>query len=117
MKVTYYALKPIQVGDAVRQPGDLIPEAADWNMRHFYLQDGSIASVLVVTLPQEVQDTLKAWEQAQNPGREGEAEDEQPEDDESTGEQPEVEPPAPAPKVDQKADDKKAVGATKEKKS
>ena len=62
MRITYYALKPIPVGDDIRQPGDLIPEANEWSRLSAYLQHGEIAPVLVVTLPEDVQEMLLEWE-------------------------------------------------------
>ena len=62
MRVTYYALRPLQVGDEIRQPGDLIPEAADWAYLSGYVADGKVAPVLVATLPEAVQETLLEWE-------------------------------------------------------
>lgn len=68
MRVTYYALRDgIKVGDSVRNAGDLIPEASAWPYLSGYVADGKIAPVLVVTLPQEVQDMLTAWEKGDEP--------------------------------------------------
>lgn len=61
MRITYYALKPVQVGDDLRQPGDLVPEAAEWPYRAGYITEGTIAPVLVATLPQEQQEALMEW--------------------------------------------------------
>ena len=58
MRVVYYALRSLQVGDSVREPGDLIPEAAEWTYLSGYVADGKIPPVLVATLPEEVQMTL-----------------------------------------------------------
>lgn len=66
MKLTYYALIPQTVGDDVREPGDLVPEARDWAYRDLYIRDTKIAPVLVATLPKQVQDKLNAWEKEQD---------------------------------------------------
>jgi len=66
MRISYYALKPLQVGDDLRQPGDLIPEAAGWPFVEGYVADGKIAPVLVATLPEEAQAVLLEWETDQN---------------------------------------------------
>jgi hypothetical protein len=66
MRVVYYALRPMQVGDEIRQPGDLIPEANDWPYLSGYVSDGKIAPVLVATLPEDVQTTLLEWEAEQD---------------------------------------------------
>lgn len=71
MKVTYFALRPVQVGDEIREPGDLIPEAATWQYLDGYVRDGRIQPVLVATLPRKTQDVLQEWEDhyvaSQNP--------------------------------------------------
>jgi hypothetical protein len=64
MRVTYYCLKPIQVGDEWRQPGDLIPEAAEWKMCRIMVQNADIAPVLVETLPKAEQTKLQRLEEA-----------------------------------------------------
>lgn len=64
MRITYYALRPIQVGGDIREPGDLVPEAASWQYLSGYLADGKIAPVLVATLPEEQQVMLLEWEEA-----------------------------------------------------
>lgn len=63
MKVTYAALKPIAVGDEVRQIGDLVPEAVTWPYLSGYVSDGKIMPVLVATLPEDVQIALMEWEE------------------------------------------------------
>lgn len=63
MRVTYYALRNIQVGDEVRQQGDLVPEAMTWPYLNGYIADGKIAPVLVATLPEEQQLMLLDWEE------------------------------------------------------
>lgn len=65
MRITYFALKPIQVGDETRVPGDLIPEAGSWPYVQGYVADGKIAPVLVATLPEESQMALLEWEEDQ----------------------------------------------------
>ena len=65
MDITYFALQPVQVGDEIRMPGQLVPEARDWAHLWAYLNRGEIAPVLVATLPKVVQDTLARWEQDQ----------------------------------------------------
>lgn len=62
MKITYYALRDIQVGDEIRGAGMLIPEAADWPYLSGYVRDGHVAPVLVVTLPEAAQQMLAKWE-------------------------------------------------------
>lgn len=66
MKVTYYALKRVQVADGWREAGDLVPEAAAWPFLASYVRDGHVASVLVATLPEENQLALLDWEADQN---------------------------------------------------
>jgi hypothetical protein len=63
MKVTYFALRPLTVGDEVRQIGDLVPEAATWPYLSGYITDGKISPVLVATLPEDVQIALMEWEE------------------------------------------------------
>ena len=63
MRVTYYALRDIRVGDEVRQCGDLVPEAGMWPYLSGYITDGKIAPVLVATLPEEQQVMLLEWEE------------------------------------------------------
>lgn len=65
MRVTYYALRQVKVGDDVREAGDLVPEAAKWAALSGYVQDGWLAPVLVATLPEDVQKVLLDWEAAQ----------------------------------------------------
>lgn len=65
MRITYFALRPVLVGDDQREPGDLVPEAQDWPYLHGYVQDGTIAPVLVATLPDEQQMMLLDWEDEQ----------------------------------------------------
>lgn len=65
MRITYYATKPVQVGDEVRQPGDLVPEANEWAYVEGYIRDGRIAPVLVATLPKRAQEELARWEEEQ----------------------------------------------------
>lgn len=63
MRITYYALRPIQVGDEMRQAGDLVPEAQDWPYLSGYVAEAKIAPVLVATLPEAQQEMLLAWEE------------------------------------------------------
>ena len=63
MRICYYALKPIQVGDEVREIGDLIPEALTWPYLSGYITEGKIAPVLIATLPEEQQMMLLEWEE------------------------------------------------------
>ena len=63
MRITYYALRDVRVGDGVRQAGDLVPEAQMWPYLSGYIQDGKIAPVLVATLPEEQQEMLLEWEE------------------------------------------------------
>lgn len=65
MRITYFALKPLLVGEDTRTPGDLVPEAAEWPFLSGYIQDGALAPVLVATLPEEQQMTLLEWEDEQ----------------------------------------------------
>lgn len=65
MRVTYYALREIKVGDTVRQPGELVPEAAEWPFLSGYVHEGQLAPVLVATLPQKYQEVLAQWESDQ----------------------------------------------------
>lgn len=66
MRITYYALKNVQVGDSLRQAGDLVPEAAAWPFLAMYCRDGTVAPVLVATLPESVQEVLAEWEADQS---------------------------------------------------
>lgn len=66
MRITYYALRDIRVGDEIRQPGDLVPEAMFWPYLSGYVQDNQIAPVLVATLPEEQQIMLLEWEEEIN---------------------------------------------------
>lgn len=63
MKVTYFALKPVQVMDDWRQPGDLVPEAADWPFLSAYLSQHVLQPILVATLPKKAQEELSRWEE------------------------------------------------------
>jgi hypothetical protein len=63
MRVTYVALRDIQVGDDIRARGDLVPEAQDWNYLSGYITDGKLFPVLVATLPEEQQEMLLDWEE------------------------------------------------------
>ena len=65
MRITYFALKTLRVGDDTREAGDLVPEAKDWVFLSGYLSDGSLAPVLVATLPEEQQMMLLEWEEEQ----------------------------------------------------
>lgn len=62
MKVTYFALAHLKVGDGTRAPGDLVPEASGWPYIGGYVRDGKVAPVLVSTLSQEDQDALAKYE-------------------------------------------------------
>lgn len=66
MILTYFAVKPQKVGDDVREPGELIPEARDWAFLPGYITNGEIAPVLVATLPEETQQMLADWEAEQD---------------------------------------------------
>lgn len=61
MRITYYALRDVRVGDEIRQAGDLVPEAMFWPYLSGYLTDGHLAPVLVATLPEEQQEMLLEW--------------------------------------------------------
>lgn len=65
MRITYYALRPLLVGDENREPGDLVPEAKDWAFLSAYLDRHEIAPVLVASLPEETQVMLLDWEEEQ----------------------------------------------------
>lgn len=43
--LNYVALKRMQVGDEVRMPGDLVPEAGTWKNLHNYLSAGYVAVI------------------------------------------------------------------------
>lgn len=62
MKITYFTLQSIQIGDGWREPGDLVPEVATWSLIGSHIAQGTIAPVLVATLPQNVQDALAEYE-------------------------------------------------------
>lgn len=66
MRITYFALRPMVVGDDLRDAGDLVPEAVNWPYLTGYVADGKIAPVLVATLPEETQQMLLDWEAEQN---------------------------------------------------
>lgn len=65
MRITYFALKTVTVGEDQREAGDLVPEARDWPYLSAYVQDGTLAPVLVATLPDEQQMMLLDWEAEQ----------------------------------------------------
>jgi hypothetical protein len=48
---TYVALRRLKVGDSYRQPGELVPEAADWidKVRNLMLEQQQIEAVNLVT--------------------------------------------------------------------
>lgn len=45
VEMTYVALKPLRVGGQRREPGELVPEAADWPRVSAWLDQGRIAAV------------------------------------------------------------------------
>lgn len=45
VEMTYVALKPLRVGGKRREPGQLVPEAADWPRRSAWVDQGKIAPV------------------------------------------------------------------------
>lgn len=98
MRITYYALRSLQVGDSIRQPGDLVPEAAGWAYLSGYVQDGKLAPVLVVTLPQDVQDMLLEWEMEQEEAATADAPADETQN-EPLDEAPKDEPAKPADKA------------------
>ena len=106
MRITYYAVRPLTVGDEIRQPGDLVPEAAEFAALSGYMADGKIAPVLVATLPVDTQKMLLEWEKEQHPEEvaAGVVVEEQP----KTVEEP-VKAPRTAAKVKPKSDTKEAV--------
>lgn len=61
LKITYFTLERIQIGDEWREPGDLVPEVATWSHIGAYIAQGKIAPVLIATLPQDVQDALAEY--------------------------------------------------------
>lgn len=63
MIVTYFAL--VSFDDYT--PGDIIPGAGSWPYIQHYVSEGRVAPVLVATLPQEMQDKLKAWAEEHDP--------------------------------------------------
>lgn len=77
MRITYFALKRVLVGEDQREPGDLVPEARDWPYLSGYVQDGTLAPVLVATLPEEQQMMLLDWEDEQEQAAKAGAEAEQ----------------------------------------
>lgn len=64
MDVCYYAIRSIVIGDEVREPGDLIPEATTWKemVQRSYVEAHRIAPVLVASLPKATRDFLNKWE-------------------------------------------------------
>ena len=51
MATTYIAMKRLLIGDAWREPGDEVPEAADWPTLRSYLQGEHIKEVPAVVAP------------------------------------------------------------------
>lgn len=111
MRITYFALRPIQVGAAIRQPGDLVPEADAWPYLSGYVQDGKLAPVLVATLPAKAQEMLSQWEQTQGRVHAAEAPEEETEDFDESGDSSKGSPEAAD---DQTADDSTAEGLESE---
>jgi hypothetical protein len=63
-KITYFAVQALQVGDEIRQPGDLIPEANGWTHADMEVRIGRLQPVLVSTLSKDDQDYLALfWEE------------------------------------------------------
>lgn len=61
MEITYFVVRKFFGG---KEPGELIPEAADYTFIQSYINDARIAPVLVCTLPQYVQEALAEWKEA-----------------------------------------------------
>lgn len=69
--LTYVMLKPRKVGQGTRQPGELVPEAVNWNNRNAYITRGVISPVPVSGLSHEHQRVYDEWvqqEQERNSG-------------------------------------------------
>lgn len=64
MKIVYAALRTMEIGGTVRNPGDLVPEATTWRNIRPYLERFELTPVLVCTLSAEVQEQIAAWETA-----------------------------------------------------
>jgi hypothetical protein len=90
VRIAYYALRPVQVGDEVRQPGDLVPEAREWKFVDAYIREGKIAPVLVATLPRKVQEELQRWEEEQHAIAIAMSEQNAPEEDDEPAEQVQI---------------------------
>lgn len=70
-ELTYVMLKPRKVGHGTRQPGELVPEAANWSNRNAYITRGVIAPVPVTGLSDEHKQFYDTWvqqEQERNSG-------------------------------------------------
>lgn len=65
MKVCYFALRPVHTGDRTYETGEIIPEATFWHRVNIYVENGSLAPVLVATLPRDLQKQVKEWEEEQ----------------------------------------------------
>lgn len=50
VEMTYVALKPLRVGGKRREPGQLVPEAADWPRRSAWIDQGKITPVPKTTV-------------------------------------------------------------------
>lgn len=60
-QLTYVMIKPRKVGRVVRQPGELVPEAAEWKNRDAYLNRGVISPVPIDSLSSEHRQTYDTW--------------------------------------------------------
>lgn len=59
--LTYVMLKPRKVGSGTRQPGELVPEAVNWNNRNAYITRGVISPVPVAGLSETHQESYNEW--------------------------------------------------------
>lgn len=62
-ELTYIMLKPRKVGGRIRQPGELVPEAAGWKNRSAYLNRGVITATPVESLSDEHRKAFDAWQE------------------------------------------------------
>lgn len=58
---TYIMLKPRKVGGEIRQPGELVPEAAGWKNRQAYLNRSIITPIPVANLTADQRKVYEAW--------------------------------------------------------
>lgn len=60
-ELTYVMLKPRKVGKSIRQPGELVPEAASWSNRSAYINRGVISPIPVAGLSDDHRKVYEQW--------------------------------------------------------